>query len=96
MLYAVGQTLWRVPLMHLTPWDFNWPYRLPGDAVAPPGPRRWQQARPFDAPCTVTGSIWSVKTRSWAKRVGLVGRRTRSTIAATVLEGTTAAASACR
>ncbi|HXO42201.1 MAG TPA: RHS repeat-associated core domain-containing protein, partial [Thermoanaerobaculia bacterium] len=35
-LYAAGQTLWRVPLRHFSAWDFNWPYHVPADAVAPP------------------------------------------------------------
>ncbi|HSD84645.1 MAG TPA: hypothetical protein VLG46_12335, partial [Anaerolineae bacterium] len=34
-LYQVGQTLWRVPIPHFTPWDFNWPYGAPDDASAP-------------------------------------------------------------
>jgi sugar lactone lactonase YvrE len=36
-LYAPGQTLWRVPINHFTPWDFNWPYGPPDDAEPPPG-----------------------------------------------------------
>jgi YD repeat-containing protein len=35
-LYPAGQTLWRVPLRHFSAWDFNWPYHVPPDAVAPP------------------------------------------------------------
>jgi len=35
-LYPAGQTLWRVPLRHFSTWDFNWPYHVPADAVAPP------------------------------------------------------------
>ena len=40
-LYAVGQALWRVPITHFTPWDFNWPYGPPPGAKAPQtsGPR---------------------------------------------------------
>jgi len=37
-LYPVGQTLWRVPIRHFTPWDFNWPYAAPPADVAPPNP----------------------------------------------------------
>jgi RHS repeat-associated protein len=36
-LYAPGQTLWRVPIPHLTPWDHNHPYFPPPDACAPGG-----------------------------------------------------------
>jgi hypothetical protein len=35
-LYSVGQELWRVPIPHFSPWDCNWPYGPPADAVAPP------------------------------------------------------------
>ncbi len=37
-LYAPGQSLWRVPIPHLTPWDYNWPYGPPDDATPPPDP----------------------------------------------------------
>ena len=26
-LYEPGESLWRVPIEHFTPWDCNWPYR---------------------------------------------------------------------
>jgi len=37
-LYAPGQTLWRVPLEHLTPCDLNWPFGPPPDACKPMDP----------------------------------------------------------
>jgi RHS repeat-associated protein len=39
-LYTVGQSLWRVPIPHFSPWDCNWPYGLPdgaGPGGGPPG-----------------------------------------------------------
>ncbi|PWQ94300.1 DUF1566 domain-containing protein [Leucothrix arctica] len=33
--YQVGKTYWRGSFDHFTPWDFNWPYLPPTDAVAP-------------------------------------------------------------
>ncbi|MEM6457124.1 MAG: hypothetical protein AAF772_18695, partial [Acidobacteriota bacterium] len=33
--WPVGATLWRAPVTHFTPWDCNWPYRPPDDAVPP-------------------------------------------------------------
>lgn len=36
LLYSIGQELWRVPVPHFTPWDYNWPYGPPDDAVPPP------------------------------------------------------------
>jgi RHS repeat-associated protein len=43
-LYATGQSLWRVPIPHFSPWDCNWPYGPPADAVNPgqPEPKRDQ------------------------------------------------------
>ena len=40
-LYQAGQTLWRVPIPHFSPWDCNWPYGPPDGAVGPnqPAPR---------------------------------------------------------
>jgi RHS repeat-associated protein len=35
-LYPVGQTLWRIPVRHFSAWDFNWPFHVPPDVVAPP------------------------------------------------------------
>ncbi|MEM8814250.1 MAG: PKD domain-containing protein [Pseudomonadota bacterium] len=37
-LYAVGDTLWRVPVTHFTPWDPNYPFSPPADAVEPSNP----------------------------------------------------------
>ncbi len=37
-LYAAGKTVWRTPISHFTPWDCNWPYGPPKDAVSPPPP----------------------------------------------------------
>lgn len=37
-LYAAGQSLWRTPIPHFTPWDCNWPYGPPDDAEEPPEP----------------------------------------------------------
>lgn len=34
-LYATGQTLWRVPLPHLSTWDCNWGWGPPVDAEFP-------------------------------------------------------------
>ncbi|MCH8531204.1 MAG: SMP-30/gluconolactonase/LRE family protein [Saccharospirillum sp.] len=34
-LYTAGKTLWRTPISHFTPWDCNWPYVPPEDAVSP-------------------------------------------------------------
>ena len=33
--YPPGSTFWRVQVTHFSPWDCNWPYGPPADAVAP-------------------------------------------------------------
>lgn len=37
-LYQPGQSLWRVPISHFSPYDANWPNGPPPDAVDPPDP----------------------------------------------------------
>src|SRR4029079_6230746 len=34
-LFKPGQSLWRVPVTHFTPFDFNWPIAPPPDATSP-------------------------------------------------------------
>jgi hypothetical protein len=50
-LYQPGQTLWRVPIAHLSPWDCNWPWGAPDDAVSPPAPTDDDNDR--DDPCEI-------------------------------------------
>ncbi len=33
--YAIGQSLWRVPIKHFSIYDFNWPFGFPLDAITP-------------------------------------------------------------
>ena len=66
-LYTSGQELWRVPIMHLTPYDCNWPYGPPDDAVPPNGDNpNPKGGDPEDDPCRETDLSSSVRTRSWA------------------------------
>ena len=32
--YRPGSTFWRVAVPHFTPWDWNWPFGLPSNAIA--------------------------------------------------------------
>ncbi|HOJ78348.1 MAG TPA: cellulose binding domain-containing protein, partial [Bacillota bacterium] len=34
-MYQPGQSLWRVPMTHFTPWDCNWPFGPPMGALGP-------------------------------------------------------------
>lgn len=36
--YAASTELWRTPLDHFTPWDFNWPFVPPDDSEEPDDP----------------------------------------------------------
>ena len=53
-LYEPGDSLWRVQMDHFTPWDHNWPFGAPPDAIPPdwdpPGP-------PVEESCTSGGSV---------------------------------------
>jgi YD repeat-containing protein len=33
--YLPGATYWRIPITHFSPWDFNYSFRPPSDAIAP-------------------------------------------------------------
>ena len=61
-----GQSLWRVPIPHFSPWDCNWPYGPPADAVAA------DQERPGAGRAARTSlrrsraRSSSARTRSWA------------------------------
>ncbi|MCB9156476.1 MAG: hypothetical protein H6645_05105 [Caldilineaceae bacterium] len=71
-LYSAGQSLWRVPIPHFTPWDHNWPYGPPPDAgppppPAPPGPS------PDEPNCERGGSIIECETRELGEQVDIAG-----------------------
>lgn len=70
-LYAAGQTLWRVPVTHFTPWDFNWPFGPPPGA-SPPAMRRPARPRPT-RPARQCGSIIGCETQSLGEDIPLTG-----------------------
>lgn len=75
-LYQAGQSLWRVPLTHFTPWDCNWPFGPPLDARAPrepdePLPRN--QISPRDNPDTQCRSIVECQNQVLGEVLPLVG-----------------------
>jgi RHS repeat-associated protein len=55
-LYGAGQSLWRVPMTHFTPWDCNWPFGPPPDAEAPDVPDPVDDTS-VDAQCMAGGSV---------------------------------------
>ncbi|MFL6198246.1 MAG: hypothetical protein ACJ76J_03635, partial [Thermoanaerobaculia bacterium] len=56
LLYVAGQSLWRVPIPHLTPWDHNWPYGPPDDATLPEETEP-ETDEPEDESCEQGGSV---------------------------------------
>lgn len=69
--YAVGQELWRVPVAHFTPWDYNWPYGPPNDAIAPDASAGNND--PLDNPTCSAGSIIECENQTLGESVRLVG-----------------------
>ncbi|MEO6060417.1 MAG: RHS repeat-associated core domain-containing protein, partial [Thermoflexales bacterium] len=68
-LYQAGQSLWRVPITHFTPWDCNWPYGPPPGAKPPdkkplPNP-------PLDCPQCKGGSIIETQNQVLGEEVAL-------------------------
>jgi RHS repeat-associated protein len=57
-LYDPGDSLWRVPITHFTPWDLNWTFLGPEDAEPPnqPKPDDWDPKEEEEENCEETGS----------------------------------------
>ncbi|KRF04875.1 hypothetical protein ASG89_21520 [Paenibacillus sp. Soil766] len=74
-LYTDGQSLWRVPIPHFTPWDHNWPYGPPADAIAPPNPqpKKSPQPDPREEPCKQPGSIIGCQDQSLGEAIAIPG-----------------------
>lgn len=70
--YQAGQSLWRAPITHFSPWDCNWPYGPPVGAQAPqqPEPRGDEQS---DDPNTGCGSIIEIQNQVLREALGIVG-----------------------
>ncbi|PYK02282.1 MAG: hypothetical protein DME23_02000, partial [Verrucomicrobia bacterium] len=70
-LFTPGQMLWRVPITHFTPWDFNWPFGPPPDAVAPKLPK----VRPPvpDDPDEECGSIIGIQNQTLGESLPVTG-----------------------
>ena len=72
-LYAPGASLWRSPISHFTPWDYNWPYGLPDGADDPnqPGPDGGDP--PGDDRCGASGSIILCESQVLGETVPIAG-----------------------
>jgi hypothetical protein len=72
-LYAIGTTLWRTPLTHFTPWDFNWPWGPPKDSGPPSSPGPGNAPPPVDKPNIECGSIIDCQNRTLGESIPIVG-----------------------
>jgi RHS repeat-associated protein len=70
-LYAAGTTLWRATVTHMTPFDCNWPYGPPDDALAPLF-GLGKRGRCKD-PCKGCGSIIECQNQALGEEIPVVG-----------------------
>ncbi len=73
---APGDELWRVPMTHFTPWDHNWPFTAPDDAVRPNGPNpnpNGPGTNNNSPECTGKGSIIGCQTQTLSEELPIVG-----------------------
>jgi RHS repeat-associated protein len=82
--YFIGETLWRVPVTHFTPWDCNWPHGPPPGASGPfggaasgggtsagsPDPK---PDDPIDDPCEQPGSIIECQNQILGEEIPVIG-----------------------
>jgi len=64
--------LWRVPIYHLTPYDFNWPVDPPEDATNPNQPPP-EYEDPEDDFCEGEGSVIEIQNRILGESVPIIG-----------------------
>lgn len=69
------KSLWRVPLSHFSPHDFNWPWGLPEGAV-PPDIDEPTTRKPIDDPCRRSGSIIECENRILGESIAMPGTGT--------------------
>ena len=72
-LYVPNQSFWRVPIAHFTPYDFNWPIRLPDGVVPPSRPPATPVSRPVNDPNKQCGSIISCQNQTLGEALSIHG-----------------------
>gem|GEM_PF-3552287 len=70
--YQGNVSLWRVALSHFTPWDCNWPFTWPDDAVYPPDAAEGAEDQ-LDDSCEEEGSVIECETQVIREDIPLVG-----------------------
>jgi RHS repeat-associated protein len=77
--YAPGQSLWRAPIPHFTPWDLNWPRGLPRLPAAPklaaplPNSGALDTERKEDCATEAAGSIIECENQVLGERLPVAG-----------------------
>ncbi|WP_440116857.1 S-layer homology domain-containing protein [Paenibacillus sp. QZ-Y1] len=72
-LYKPGQSFWRSPIEHFTPWDCNWPYGPPLDAESPPDRKPNEDKPDINDPCKGSGSIIGCQTQTLSQVIPVTG-----------------------
>jgi RHS repeat-associated protein len=70
-LYSAGQSLWRVPVTHFSPWDLNWGTYPPEDAESPDQPVPEDDID--EKSCEEGGSIIEVQNQVLREKIDIVG-----------------------
>jgi len=70
--YPPGSTFWRVAVKHFSPWDCNWPYGPPADAIDP-NPEAVGQQEPYPHCETGTGSFAEDRSRIFHEDIPIPG-----------------------
>jgi RHS repeat-associated protein len=65
--YQVGDELWRVPITHFTPWDYNFPYGCK-TVCKPPTLQKYHDPR-YPDPCENAGSVIGCENQSLGQRI---------------------------
>ncbi len=71
-IYQLEDSLWRVQIDHLTPWDCNWPYGPPEDAKKPSEPPP-ENPQPDEEFCQEGGSIIECQNQILGERLPIIG-----------------------
>jgi RHS repeat-associated protein len=72
-IYGPGDSLWRIPVEHFTPWDYNWPYGLPFGASFPGQPYTGNGTI-YEGSCEAeAGSFIDCQNQALGERIGVQG-----------------------
>lgn len=71
-LYHAGDSLWRVPILHFTPWDCNWPYGPPPGWDGPKNKPSFPDF-PADEPFCESGSKIECENQILGEAVSVAG-----------------------